>query len=303
MRSTLSFSLVLLADGDVRRVLHRYIHTMAPNVRERFARGQNPFDFRSKGSFIRPVERGLAKINDKLPCVVMASPGFLTSGVSRELLERWAPDPRNGLIVTGYSVEGVMARTIMNEPTEIIGLNGQRIARRMSVDYISFSAHVDYTQNAKFIDDVMPPHLILVHGEVNTMGRLRAALKSKFAERKDDIQIYTPRNVEVVKLKFRGERMARALGTIADEAPAEGSTLAGLLVSKDSTYTLLDPSDLREFTGLSTSVISQRQRVACTVGWDLVRWHVQGMYGKIEEGVDAEKTPTIRVSGERSTLS
>lgn len=41
------------------------------------------------------------------------------------------------------------------------------------------------------------------------MSRLRSALKSKFAERKDDIQIYTPRNVEVVKLKFRGERMAK----------------------------------------------------------------------------------------------
>jgi len=40
----------------------------------------------------------------------MASPGFLTNGVSRELLEKWAPDPRNGVIITGYSVEGVMAR-------------------------------------------------------------------------------------------------------------------------------------------------------------------------------------------------
>lgn len=41
------------------------------------------------------------------------------------------------------------------------------------------------------------------------MSRLRSALKTKFAERKDDIQIYTPRNVETVKLKFRGERMAK----------------------------------------------------------------------------------------------
>lgn len=41
------------------------------------------------------------------------------------------------------------------------------------------------------------------------MSRLRSALKSKFADRKDDVQIYTPRNVEIVKLKFRGERMAK----------------------------------------------------------------------------------------------
>lgn len=55
----------------------------------------------------------------------------------------------------------------------------------------------------------MPSHLILVHGEVNNMSRLRSALKTKFAERKNDVQIYTPRNVETVRLKFRGERMAK----------------------------------------------------------------------------------------------
>ncbi|POY74501.1 hypothetical protein BMF94_2261 [Rhodotorula taiwanensis] len=277
-------------------VYRQYIHTMSPNVRSKFARGINPFDFKRKDTFIRPLDKGISKLNDRNPCVVMASPGFLTSGVSRELLEKWAPDPRNGLIITGYSVEGVMARTIMNEPTEIQAVNGgAKIQRRLSVDYISFSAHVDYTQNSKFIDEVMPSHLILVHGEVNNMSRLRSALKTKFAERKNDVQIYTPRNVETVRLKFRGERMAKALGSLALTTPAPATQVSGLLVSKDFSYTLLSPADLREFTGLSTSVILQRQRLALSVSWDLVRWHLQGMYGKIAEGRDAEGTPTMRV--------
>ncbi|GAA5983299.1 hypothetical protein JCM10908_000230 [Rhodotorula pacifica] len=277
-------------------VYRQYIHTMSPNVRSKFARGINPFDFKRKDTFIRPLDKGTSKLNDRNPCVVMASPGFLTSGVSRELLEKWAPDPRNGLIITGYSVEGVMARTIMNEPTEIQAVNGgAKIQRRLSVDYISFSAHVDYTQNSKFIDEVMPSHLILVHGEVNNMSRLRSALKTKFAERKNDVQIYTPRNVETVRLKFRGERMAKALGSLALTAPTPATPVSGLLVSKDFSYTLLSPADLREFTGLSTSVILQRQRLALSVSWDLVRWHLQGMYGKIAEGRDAEGTPTMRI--------
>lgn len=50
------------------------------------------------------------KVADGPPCVVLASPGFLHTGPSRELLELWAPDSRNGLIITGYSVEGTMAR-------------------------------------------------------------------------------------------------------------------------------------------------------------------------------------------------
>lgn len=278
-------------------VYRQYIHTMAPNIREKFSRGINAFDFKGKNSFIRALEN-IKKLNDRGPCVVMASPGFLTNGVSRELLEKWAPDPKNGLIITGYSVEGVMARTIMNEPSEIQALNGgAKIPRRLSVNYISFSAHVDGPQNSKFIDDVMPSHLILVHGEYNNMTRLRSALKSKFAERKNDVQIYTPRNVEVVKLRFRGERLAKALGTLAENPPVEGEPLSGLLVSKDFTFTFLAPADLKEFTGLSTSVILQRQRMTVSVGWDLVRWHLQGMYGKIDEGVDAEGVPTMRVMG------
>jgi Cft2 family RNA processing exonuclease len=31
-------------------------------------------------------------------------------GPSRELFELWAPDARNGLIITGYSIEGTLAR-------------------------------------------------------------------------------------------------------------------------------------------------------------------------------------------------
>lgn len=34
----------------------------------------------------------------------------MQSGPSRELLELWAPDSRNGLIITGYSIEGTPAR-------------------------------------------------------------------------------------------------------------------------------------------------------------------------------------------------
>lgn len=58
-----------------------------------------------------PQTRGWEKkISEGPPCVVLATPGMLQSGSSRELLELWAPDPRNGLIVTGYSVEGTLAR-------------------------------------------------------------------------------------------------------------------------------------------------------------------------------------------------
>lgn len=156
-----------------------------------------------------PQPRGWEKkIAEGPPCVVLASPGFMQSGPSRELLELWAPDSRNGLIITGYSIEGTMARVsdigdyylhtacilcekmqhlypfspsglhcridhklivpspyhpqdIMVEPEEIESMKGGgMIPRKISVEYISFSAHVDYSQNSEFIELVKAQHVV-----------------------------------------------------------------------------------------------------------------------------------------------
>jgi cleavage and polyadenylation specificity factor subunit 3 len=66
-------------------------------------------------------------------------------------------------------------------------------------------------------------------------------------------------------------------------------------VSKDYSYTLLDPRDLKDFTGLSTSTVIQRQAICVQVGWELVKWHIEGMFGEVTEGVDDEGVVTIRV--------
>jgi Pre-mRNA 3''-end-processing endonuclease polyadenylation factor C-term. len=147
------------------------------------------------------------------------------------------------------------------------------------------------------------------------MGRLRAAMTSRYKERDEDVKIHTPRNLETLNLSFRGERVAKvsiyprstklstftevfsfkAIGTLADQPPQANDVLSGLLVAKDYSYTLLDPRDLRDFAGLSTCVVTQRQKIVLGVRWDLVRWHLEGMFGSVEEGLDKDGVPTMRV--------
>ncbi len=106
---------------------------------------------------------------------MLASPGMFQSGVSRELLERWAPSEKNGVIITGYSVEGTMARHIMQEPEQIearsknaVGArrvtNGGEdklmIPRRCSVQEMSFAAHVDGVENKDFIEEIGAPVVV-----------------------------------------------------------------------------------------------------------------------------------------------
>ena len=50
--------------------------------------------------------------DDSVPAVVLASPGMMQSGISRELFELWCSDVKNGTIVAGYCVEGTLARVI-----------------------------------------------------------------------------------------------------------------------------------------------------------------------------------------------
>ena len=39
-------------------------------------------------------------------------------------------------------------------------MSGQKLPLNMSVDYISFSAHVDYRQCSEFVRALKPPHVV-----------------------------------------------------------------------------------------------------------------------------------------------
>lgn len=169
-------------------VYQTYIGAMNDNIkrlfRQRMAEAEasgdksitaGPWDFR----FVRSV-RNLERFDDVGPCVMLASPGMIQTGVARELLERWAPSDRNGVIMTGYSVEGTMGKQILNEPEQIPAImngrggaaGGRRgrmegdddekvmIPRRCTVEEISFAAHVDGVENREFIEEVAAPVVV-----------------------------------------------------------------------------------------------------------------------------------------------
>ncbi|CAG9127619.1 unnamed protein product [Plutella xylostella] len=199
---------------------------------------------------------GIDHFEDIGPCVIMASPGMMQSGLSRELFECWCTDPKNGVIIAGYCVEGTLAKTILSEPEEITSMSGQKLPLKMSVDYISFSAHTDYQQTSEFINILKPPHVVLVHGEQNEMSRLKAALQR---EHRGALAIHTPRNTQVLSLSFRGDKTAKVMGSLAMTAPEPGAELHGILVKRNFNYHILAPEDLNKYTELTQTEVTQRQ--------------------------------------------
>lgn len=59
-----------------------------------------------------------------------------------------------------------------------------------------------------------------------------------------NIEIYNPRNTQAVELYFRGEKMAKVMGSLAAVKPSEDHKLSGVLVKRGFNYHLIDPSDL-----------------------------------------------------------
>lgn len=91
---------------------------------------------------------------------MLASPGMIQSGLSRELFENWCTDKRNGVIIAGYCVEGTLAKQILSQPAEVPTMSGQMLPLKCSVEYISFSAHTDYQQTSEFIRELKPNHVV-----------------------------------------------------------------------------------------------------------------------------------------------
>ncbi|KAJ6221594.1 hypothetical protein RDWZM_000139 [Blomia tropicalis] len=233
--------------------------TFTSAMNDRFRRQittHNPFVFKHISNL-----KSINHFEDTGPCVVMATPGMLQNGLSRQLFEAWCVDHRNCCIIAGYCVEGTLAKQILTEPEEIVALSGQKLKRRCQVEYISFSAHADYRQTSEFVRAVKPAHVMLVHGEANQMLRLKAALELEYEDIPDPPKFYNPKNTISLELLFRGEKIAKVIGSLAMQPPADGIKLSGILVKKNFNYHLIAPTDLHKYTDMVTSKISQKLSV------------------------------------------
>lgn len=311
-------------------VYQTYIDAMNDNIRSKFqaanaaastgadgetSSANGPWDFR----FIRSL-RSLDRFDDVGGCVMLAAPGMLQNGVSRVLLERWAPDPKNGVVITGYSVEGTMAKQIMMEPDSIpavmtnrqggggqggvmakkVGGEGERVMvpRRCTVQEFSFAAHVDGQENREFIEEVNAPVVILVHGEKHNMNRLKSRLLSL-----QKMKVYSPANCEELVIPFRQDKVARVVGRLASQitppspptsseeeeeseetkkARTEGMVVSGVLVQNDFKLSLMAPEDLKEYAGLTTTTLLCRQRITLSAaGVELIKWALESTFGSV----------------------
>lgn len=160
---------------------------------------EDPFDFHyvkftSTDAFV-----------DAGPCVVVASPGMLQSGVSRHFYDKWHDNPLNGIVFPGYCVRNSFAYPIVTG----------RVPIRASVQEVSFSAHADFKQTSDFVRQVQPRYVVLVHGEAHEMDRLRVELVRLYGSR---MTVFAPKTNQRVRLAMPSQDSAvKIIGALAAE--------------------------------------------------------------------------------------
>jgi len=193
-------------------VFELHFNLMPASFREQLERGHNPFTHLKYITTLKSVK----EFEDNEPAVVMASPGMLQNGFSRDLFEKWCSDSKNGVVFTGYAVDGTDAYKIINGVKEFVtsGKDPKQITMKMSSDYISFSAHCDYKQTVEFVKSITPNQVVLVHGDPSKMGELKKELNKQFPGM---VNVLTPKNCETIKFSFKTHMKAKAIGKLADE--------------------------------------------------------------------------------------
>ncbi|KAI4804104.1 hypothetical protein KUCAC02_025746 [Chaenocephalus aceratus] len=246
------------------------------------------------------------------PCTRPTSRAWITSmtsaqrgdGVSGYDAERASPESclRAGAQTRGTESSSLDTH-IMSEPEEITTMSGQKLQLKMSVDYISsFSAHTDYQQTSEFIR-ALKHHVTVAKvcfeypgpREQNEMARLKAALIREYEDNDQvHIEVHNPRNTEAVTLNFRGEKLAKVMGSLADEKCVQGQRVSGILVKKNFNYHILNPSDLSTYTELAMRTVKQTQAIPFTGPYSLLVCQLRSLTGEVEE-LDGMEKHTLKI--------
>ncbi|KAK4532769.1 hypothetical protein CCYA_CCYA13G3626 [Cyanidiococcus yangmingshanensis] len=106
--------------------------------------------------------------------------------------------------------------------------------------------------------DSLKDDLVSLSGVVS--GAVRDSMRAKDVSRDETkrLRIFTPKNTKSVLLRFHGEVVGKAIGTFAKTRPEMGQRVSGVVLKRDYKYSLLEPSDLEQYTTVKTAKIHQK---------------------------------------------
>lgn len=183
------------------------IHTAYPEFLNRnikkliFHKDENPFlseIFKRVGS----QKERMQIIEEKGPCIILATSGMLVGGPSVEYLKHLCDYSKNSLIFVCYQGEGSLGRQIQRGKKEFTITNGSKqelMEIKLEVYTIEgFTAHSGRRELINFIRrcEPKPKKVIVNHGENSRCLELASAIHKQHR-----IETVAPRNLDCVRIK------------------------------------------------------------------------------------------------------
>lgn len=183
------------------------IHTTHPEYlnnelrNQIFHKGNNPF---LSKCFVQvdSKEKRQQIIDDREPCIVLATSGMLNGGPVMEYLKAFGPEEKNTMIFVGYQAEGTLGRRIQKGWKEIPMYAGggktETVKINMRIDTVDgFSGHSDRGQLMQYVKKMKPrPEMIITqHGDSKNCLELASAIYRKYR-----IDTKAPQNLETIRL-------------------------------------------------------------------------------------------------------
>ncbi len=183
------------------------IHTAYPDffnskVRKLiYHKDQNPF---LSDMFIRVGSRKEMQevVEEKGPCVILATSGMLTGGASLEYFKMLADNAKNSIVMTCYQGPGSIGRRLEDGERQITFMNGNKqevLEVKMDVHVIhGFSGHSNRTQLINFVNNLepRPKKLVMCHGESSKCLELASTL-----HKLTKLETLSPKNLEAIRLR------------------------------------------------------------------------------------------------------
>ena len=182
------------------------IHTAYPEflnntVRQQiFHKDNNPF-LRKNIKRIGSSKERKDLVEEKGPCIILATSGMLVGGPSVEYLKFLSENPKNLLIFTCYQGEGSLGRRIQRGEREINFQKGNKLDTyqiKMDIEKLEITGHSDRRELMSFINhcNPKPKKVIVIHGESSKCLDLARSIHKNAR-----VETIAPRNLDVLRLK------------------------------------------------------------------------------------------------------
>lgn len=126
------------------------------------------------------------------PCILFATPGNLSTGLSRDVFRAWASDKRNLVIVPAISVEARLAGETGPRDPSLPG--GKPVRCRIS--NLAFGVHADAAGIRNTIASLKPVNVMLVHGDAARVEAFQRELEGCL-----ECPVFAPENGDIVEVK------------------------------------------------------------------------------------------------------